>query len=98
MPMSREQFLLLKLAEESCEIGQACSKAMQFGLDESFQGYTNRERLHKEVSDLFTVVNMLNSVCGLGLEFTFENFIEKSFEIDAYYKFSANLGRVEQLK
>lgn len=60
--MTREEHLLTILAEECSEVAQRCSKALRFGLDEVQPGQTlnNCERINQELSDLMTVVHMLN--------------------------------------
>lgn len=59
--MTKEQFLLLKLAEECMEVAQRASKQIQFGKEEIQKGQlsTNAERLKGELLDLFVIVKML---------------------------------------
>ena len=59
----KQKHYLLKIMEESMEVGQRASKAIQFGLEEvqPDQPLTNRERLIDELNDLFCVVEI-----GLG--------------------------------
>jgi NTP pyrophosphatase (non-canonical NTP hydrolase) len=100
MPMSREQFLLLKLAEECAEVAQMCSKCMQFGLEETYQIETNKERLHKELVDVLAVVSMLNTDSNFDFQPSveaMEAMEEKCAKIDKYYKYSVKLGKVEDL-
>src|SRR3990172_8258796 len=60
--MNRAQLLLGKLAEESAEVTQIALKTQQFGFDEVCpdQCYTNAQRIHMELDDLFAIVEMLN--------------------------------------
>jgi NTP pyrophosphatase (non-canonical NTP hydrolase) len=97
MPMSREQFLLLKLAEECAEVVEMCSKCMQFGLGEVYQIETNKERLHKELVDVLAVVSMLNTDSNFDFQPSVEAMEEKCAKIDKYYKYSVKLGKVEDL-
>jgi NTP pyrophosphatase (non-canonical NTP hydrolase) len=97
MPMSREQFLLLKLAEECVEVAQMCSKCMQFGLEETYQIETNKERLHKELVDVLAVVSMLNTDSNFDFQPSVGAMEEKCAKIDKYYKYSVKLGKVEDL-
>jgi NTP pyrophosphatase (non-canonical NTP hydrolase) len=97
MPMSREQFLLLKLAEECAEVAQMCSKCMQFGLEEVYQIETNKERLHKELVDVLAVVSMLNTDSNFDFQPSLEAMEEKCAKVDRYYGYSVKLGKVEDL-
>lgn len=97
MPMSREQFLLLKLAEECTEVAQMCSKCMQFGLEETYQIETNIERLHKELVDVLAVVSMLNTDCNFEFSPSQKAMEEKCRKVDKYYRYSVELRKVEDL-
>lgn len=56
-----QQLLLIKVAEECNEVAQRALKAVQFGLDQKQRGKPpNRERLRREISDLQTVIHMLD--------------------------------------
>ncbi len=59
--MNRTEHLLFKLAEECAEVTQEASKAAIFGIDEIMSGQlsTNRERVVKELNDLWAIVEML---------------------------------------
>ena len=60
--LNRSEHLLTVLAEEAGEVVQAVSKAIRFGLDETYekkQEGTNAERLAKELADLAAVVDAL---------------------------------------
>lgn len=72
--MTREQFLLLKLAEECQEVAKRAIKQIQFGAHqiqkggevkdgtaapEKEAGLTNGERLKNELTDLYVMTNLL---------------------------------------
>jgi hypothetical protein len=74
--MTREQFLLIKLSEECAEVAQRALKQIQFGVHqiqkagevhggsgapEKEAGLTNGERLREELTDLYVMVNLLQS-------------------------------------
>ena len=61
LPMTRQQHLLICLAEECAEVAQRASKALRFGLQEIQPGQhlTNAERLADEAIDLQAVLKML---------------------------------------
>jgi NTP pyrophosphatase (non-canonical NTP hydrolase) len=43
---------LLLVMEECSEVTQACSKIIRFGLDNSYDGVSNRDHLQTEIGDL----------------------------------------------
>jgi len=62
--MTREEHLLIILAEECNEVAQRAAKALRFKLTdhegtEPNQLYTNKERLIIEVNDLLAVLEMI---------------------------------------
>lgn len=97
MAMSREQFLLLKLAEESAEVAQMCSKCIQFGLEETYRLETNIQILHKELVDVLAIISMLNTDCNFEFSPSQEAMKEKCSKVDKYYEYSVKLGKVEAL-
>ena len=60
--MNRNEHLLVILAEECAEIAKETSKAIRFGMDEVMPGQAlnNRQRILRELNDLWAVVEMLN--------------------------------------
>lgn len=97
--MSNLQYLLTKLSEECCEIGQMAAKCQQFGLDEIYTGegntLTNRERLHAEINDLLGVVDKLNVEEGFQFTPDFCAKLKKQEKIDIYRQYSIDLGFVK---
>lgn len=102
--LTRYQYLLTKLAEEASEIAQIALKTQQFGADEICPNQpdtdTNTERIHKELSDLLYVVDMLNEEFDFG--YSFGLFADepcgdnpKKEKVNKYYQYSARLGFVE---
>lgn len=62
MPMNREQYLLMKVMEESNELGVRASKAARFGLHQEQpeqDAGDNEERIIGEFNDLCAVLQML---------------------------------------
>jgi hypothetical protein len=59
--MNALQYLLIKLGEEACEIGQVTSKATLFGLFDinPKTRITNEEHLTLEINDVLAVVEMV---------------------------------------
>ena len=60
--MNRIEHLLTILAEECAEVAKETSKAIRFGMNEVMPGQplTNRERVLKELQDLWAAVEMLD--------------------------------------
>ncbi len=96
--MNREQFLLIKLAEECQEVAQRALKTAQFGKDEvqKDQPFTNGERLAGEVIDVLAAIKMLTDI---GYDFDLDNMeqrgIVKIEKVEKYYAYSKSLGKVE---
>lgn len=63
MAMTREQYLLICLAEECDEVGQRVMKALRFGLSEvqAGQELSNAERILDEMQDLVAVYTILSN-------------------------------------
>jgi hypothetical protein len=88
--MTREQFLLLKLAEECAEVSQRAIKQIQFGANQVQKagevaggqgpapkevGLTNGQRLKNELLDLIAIVKLLEENNQFP-EITFEEYID----------------------
>jgi len=56
---SNQKEVLLIAQEECAEVTQAISKVFRFGLDESYNNQTNRERLTEEVGDLMCMLTLI---------------------------------------
>lgn len=95
--MNLQQLLFLKLAEECNEVGQECSKIMQFGMDEIYApiGISNRDRLRGELQDLFAIVQILNEEFDLGFVPSPEAVEVKRAKIMHYAQYSADIGLVQ---
>lgn len=96
MALTKQQFLLAKLAEECSEVAQRALKSQQFGLDErqSDMHQNNADRLDGELNDLMAILKMLRD------ELIY-NFVEDDLAIDAkiekvekYLEYSRKLGKV----
>lgn len=58
---NKQQEILLITQEECAEVTQVISKILRFGLDETYDGKTNRERLEEEVGDLMCMIELLQA-------------------------------------
>jgi len=96
--MNRLQLLLNKLAEEGAEVAKIAIKTTQFGLHEICNGqpYTNAERAHQELDDLWAQVEMLNEEFGFGYTPNRERIEAKKNKVNQYAAYSERLGMVKQ--
>ena len=87
---NRFKYLMMKLAEESAEVGQIAAKCQLFGFDsrKTPDSKTNKELLIQEINDFNAIVQMLN------IEFDLNYFriehdaatTEKINRVNKYYK------------
>lgn len=101
--MRREQFLLLKLAEECAEVAQRASKQIQFGDTEVQvgQSLTNGERLKQELLDLNVIVGMLqdSSEIPTWSKKEYKQAMKaKKQKLQKYIDLSVKLGRLPEIK
>jgi NTP pyrophosphatase (non-canonical NTP hydrolase) len=54
-----DQEILLITQEECAEVTQAISKVFRFGMDDEYNGVTNREHLEEELGDLLCMIELL---------------------------------------
>lgn len=105
--MDNEQFLLVKAAEEANEValevtksvsnfGKLALKSAQFGLNEIMPGqpFTNKERMHLELNDLYAAIKMLNESCDFGYDIDLDKVSSKISKVNKFKKYSIDLGRV----
>ncbi len=66
--MTRNEHLLIVLAEECSEVIKDVSKALRFGLDkfEPDQSFSNRERIEIELADLMGAIELLQDAGVIG--------------------------------
>lgn len=87
--MTKEEHLLVCLAEECAEIQKEVSKALRFGLENSHPKYpgTPRERIEYEMNDLLGVIEFL---AENGLHFAqYPNRIEaKKLKLQKYIQYA----------
>lgn len=55
--MNKEVLLITQ--EECAEVVQAISKVFRFGLEDIYNGFTNKERLEEEVGDLLCMIDLM---------------------------------------
>jgi hypothetical protein len=101
--VTREQYLLIKLAEECAEVSHVALKATQLGLDREKTsagknvGKTNKQLLVEEIKDLITTIaiiqneNVLPTVYAEELREWQEYRKER---MDKWYEISKELGYI----
>jgi len=109
--MNKQQFLLLKLAEECAEVAQRASKQIQFGKDERQKDHaphgaiaeskSNSERLREELLDLLSIWTMLEDIREIS-KWTIEEAVEahdkKKQKLQKYLDLSYSLGQLPEIK
>ena len=91
--MNKIEHLLTKLIEESAEVTKEACKAAIFGMDDVMPGQplTNRERILKELNDLWAVVEMLD------LQQVDRATIEaKKEKVRTYMDYAESIGTLQQ--
>ena len=59
--MTYDEEMFTILMEECGEVIQECAKIMRFGLDSEYGGVSNRERLEKELGDVYCMIDLLHA-------------------------------------
>lgn len=92
--MNRQEHLLTILAEECAEVAQRASKALRFGLGEVQPGQdlTNAERVVGELTDLLSVVFMLEDEGLLVLKDRQGADAAKRAKVEKFLQLSEQLG------
>lgn len=95
--MNRKEYLLVCLAEEACEVGQAATKCLRFTPEHTYGGYldSNLERLDVELNQLITIVKMLEK--ELGHTFKMQHEDKKEHATENYIKISTEMGVINDL-
>lgn len=98
--MKRDQYYLMKLAEECSEVAQRALKQVQFGKEEVQKGQdlTNGERLRLEIMDLLTVIDVLeseNHIPFMDFDLMKDHMTAKKYKLEKYMDYSRCLERVK---
>lgn len=95
---TREQYLLIKLAEEATEVAKLALKTSQFGFDSFHPGdpdRTNAAMLQAEISDLMAIAALIGEECHIDLTPNRDMMRRKVKAVAYYYEVSKHLSRVE---
>jgi hypothetical protein len=95
--MTRQQYLLMCLAEELGELQKEIFKCIRFGPEtREKEGYiTNIERANNEFNDVVALMNMLNDESGILFKTTATAVHNKISRVNHYYKLSQQFGEVK---
>jgi hypothetical protein len=98
--MTKEEYLLLCLAEECAEVSQRIIKALRFGLDEVQQSNpdeirTNRQRISYEFNDLIAVSEMIDELHEHYAFGNFEQIAIKTAKLNKYMAYSKQQGTLQ---
>lgn len=86
--------------EECAEVAQEASKAIQFGLNETYSeiGISNKERLEKELRDLDSIIQLLYLHLNVNSNNTEKLFNDKVEKLNTYLVYSNELGKTEKIE
>ncbi|SRR6266480_67963 len=99
--MNKEQFLLMKLAEECNEVSKRAIKQIQYGASEIQEGQesTNLRRLLDELTDVAVICTLLQEVIPDFKptdNFDFEKYTEEKVQkLNKYLAYSRKLGQIK---
>ena len=96
--MNKLEYLFGLVQEEACEIGQAASKCNRFTPGHAHYEHSNLERLQIEITDLVTVLTMIEEELkndrplGAALKFEYEPSEGKRQRLLSYMNISREMG------
>jgi hypothetical protein len=99
--MTLEEQLLVILAEECAEVQKAITKALRFGLDDSWRDceFTDspRNMIQWELSDIMAVSELLAQIGTLSYPITDGDLIEaKKIKVRKFLEYSRQHGRLSE--
>lgn len=96
--MNRVEYLLGKIAEECCEVGQRAIKAQRFGINEVQPGQelSNRRRLQLELADLEASIQMLEKETGESFSALAEDIYSHTYKVEQFMEYSERCGTLEK--
>lgn len=92
--MNRTEHLLVCLAEECAEVGQAVGKALRFGLADGYPGTdrTNAQDITSEVADLFAIVEMLVEYGAIQTSWGEPRLSNKKKKVEEFLRYAEERG------
>lgn len=98
--LTRNQWLLIKLAEECAEVTQRATKALTFGIAEVQKGQelNNSERMLEEILDFCTIVLMLEESGTIAEINSLPNLTQRinqrKAKVEKWYEYAKEEGQV----
>lgn len=76
---------VMLIAQEECaEVIQAISKVFRFGIDESYNGRTNKQRLEEETGDLVCMIEMMMQRGIIDQDVVYSNALKKRDKLEKW--------------
>jgi NTP pyrophosphatase (non-canonical NTP hydrolase) len=88
--MNKQEYLFNLVGEECGEVAQAANKCVRFTPHHAYYEHSNLKRMQIEITDLMTVLSMLQE--HLNIEFDFKPCEEKKARIEKYMQISRDMG------
>jgi len=95
--MSHEQYFLIQLAQECCELAKVATKATMFGLEDGspFKETTNLQDLESEFNDVLAIMQRLEPTNNI-FSFMHKGMMDKKIEkVLHYMQVARKNGKVE---
>jgi NTP pyrophosphatase (non-canonical NTP hydrolase) len=96
--MTRQEHLLIRLAEECSEVIKEISKSLIFGLDNHYPmgAETNSQKIMDELNDLIAVADMLKEDGAIGPFINQEKILAKKKKVEQYLVYSKKLNKLTE--
>lgn len=94
--MTKQQHLLVCLAEECAEVQHAVAKALRFGLKDGYPGTerTNAGDISRELNDIMAIAELLKECGAIPHNQTVTEIQKKKKKIAIFLKYAEELGTV----
>ena len=91
-----DEYLLVQLISECCEVAHRATKALHFGLNDIQKGQnlTNNERLTQELTDLHATIELCHANNLLTNQPTRTDLIKKKERIQKYMTYARSIGEL----
>ena len=83
--MDKSSKEVMLIAQEECaEVIQAISKVFRFGIDEMYNGRTNKQRLEEETGDLVCMIEMMMQRGIIDQDTVYSNALKKRDKLEKW--------------
>ena len=90
--MNKQEYLLTCLSEEAAEMIKEATKALRFGLDDTYMDNTPEEKLRQEFNDLVAVIEMFTGWDDIDVWIDRDAIEAKKQKVEKYMKYSIDKG------